>query len=208
MDPFTLSVLGGAALGGIGAIGNYYGQKSANVANAKMAREQMDFQERMSNTSWQRAKADMIKAGINPLLAVSQGGASTPTGAMGNAQNTLSGLSDSIPKGIASALAIQQMKAQLGKIQSDTELNNAMRENAKAQTQLNSNSALKVAVDTHNAKALGTGLDNEAAVNKSWLGRATAYLDRFTNSASSLVDVFRGGFPLKKGKPEYSWQHI
>lgn len=37
------------------------------------------FTERMSNTAYQRVVSDMKKAGINPLMAIHLGGASTPT---------------------------------------------------------------------------------------------------------------------------------
>lgn len=50
--------------------------------SAEEAQKNRDFQEYMSSTSYQRARADMEKAGINPILAFSGGssGASTPSG--------------------------------------------------------------------------------------------------------------------------------
>lgn len=52
--------------------------------SAEQAAKQMDFQERMANTQWQRGVQDMQAAGLNPMLAYSRGGAAAPGGAMGS----------------------------------------------------------------------------------------------------------------------------
>lgn len=87
MDPFSIAAIGANVLG---SVGSYFGQKETNKANLKIAREQMDFQERMSSSAYQRAMKDMEKAGLNPILAGKVGGASTPAGASATMVNPVS----------------------------------------------------------------------------------------------------------------------
>jgi hypothetical protein len=84
-------MLGGLIGGALGFIGqqqtnqkNWDIANAANAASAEQAANQMAFQERMRDTQYQTAVKDMKSAGLNPMLAYTQGGAGTPTGAMGS----------------------------------------------------------------------------------------------------------------------------
>jgi len=162
--PAIVSGLGAAAAGGL----NYIGQNMANKDNRRMAREQMQFQqgstreqmafqERMSNTAYQRAMADMEAAGLNPILAYQQGGASTPTGAA--SQGASANMQNAMAAGVSSALDAKRMHAEISnmheqnkKIKADTALSVKMAQAAMADAALKSNSAKAVEFNTHQEK--------------------------------------------------------
>lgn len=68
--------------------------------NEKESNLNRSWQESMSNTSYQRAVADMKKAGLNPMLAYSQGGAHTGSG---SAASVAGGGSPTASSGAASS---------------------------------------------------------------------------------------------------------
>lgn len=145
--PFA-SVLNSVIGGGL----SFAGQQSANRTNIKLAREQMAFQERMSNTAFTRGMADLRNAGLNPILA-GRFAASSPAGALATVGNEGGAGVTGAAQSAASAISLKMLKANLAKIKQETRtghaaelLNDAMRRRAGQET-LNMNTAGNVLIN-------------------------------------------------------------
>lgn len=98
----------GGVLGALGgAVGSMAGGAMQNASARAAADRAMAFSERMSSTQWQRGVADMRAAGINPIMAASQGPASSPQGVAADVP------SNPIGAGVSSAMAAVQLRQQL-----------------------------------------------------------------------------------------------
>lgn len=129
-----------------GAAAQWYGQKQTNAANAQQASQQMEFQERMSSTGYQRATEDMKASGLNPMLAYSQGPASSPGGAQAQ-------MTSETGSAVSTAFQGAQALAQLDQLTAATSQTNAQTALTKAQALTELERVSQIAQDTRTSSA-------------------------------------------------------
>lgn len=122
MGPLLAAAIPAALSGGLGILGGYQQQR----ASAREAHKNRVFQERMRDTAWQSAVADMKAAGINPAVAYSRGPAQAPTGSMAS-QNDIVGSS------VTSALQASRIRKELQLL--DRQIDSAAAQAQKTQSE-------------------------------------------------------------------------
>ena len=162
MSPGTWGAIGDLGSAAIGGGLSYMGQSSANSANQQIAnmttqanaaeaQKNRDWQEKMRSTQYQTAVKDMQAAGLNPMLAYSQGGAGTPSGAVGYAaqaapmQNAMQGVGHAVSSVKPSELALRG--AQVRNYLEQNKQIQAVTAESESRTRLNDSNDLKTIAD-------------------------------------------------------------
>lgn len=225
VDPMTL---GADAITG-GAYSNSLGTQQTNAANALMAQKQMDFQERMSSTAYQRSMADMRAAGLNPMLAMQNGGASTPSGAMATMQNPMKGnigmgLGNTAKEALGLASSVKQQSTQADLNVSNAELNENLGQKASASAREASQNADYLAEQTAlarqkqqeqadnnrsaKAKADAAEMDRDILKARFDVDRAKAPVEAVMGSVGgSLLGLWNSAKGLSRGASESAILH-
>jgi len=149
-----------ALAGGLNVLGNLGGTWLQGEYGEDMANAQMAFQERMSNTQYQRAAADLEKAGLNRVLALGSP-ASSPGGASASIQAPA--LGDAFTSGVNShsARAVQAEQR---------ELIQAQKVQALSQAELSSAQAVKARAEAEIVPFMGENLLSSSASNMAGAG--------------------------------------
>lgn len=193
VDPVSLAVLGGTALG------TWWSARKASQEAAK----NRAFQERLSSTAHQREVADLRLAGLNPLLSSRLGGSSTPSGSVAQVPDA----GEAVTRGVGSAVAVRRNRAELGLIEAQTQREFAQASLANQQAQevhvslgsrvsLNQAQEALARANTEQIRQMMPQLIDKARAEVGNLGsaseaaRARAALDRLSAAGASNVAQF------------------
>jgi cysteinyl-tRNA synthetase len=123
-----------------------------NAFSAAEAQKNRDWQEEMRKTQYQTAVGDLKAAGLNPMLAYTQGGAGTPSGATASATGNPK-MENNIGSAADAFFAAQNTTADTMLKNSQQDVNSAQAEVGRTQALKNIADEAKSNQDTETSKA-------------------------------------------------------
>lgn len=205
------------------AIARRFASEQASYQRNWASREALaarDFEERMSNSAYQRQVSDMQKAGLNPIMAAMKGGgastpnASAPSGASASATSASSPsptrmealkIGEAVKNSISHAIDIKRMNKDLEEKDSVISLNKAAEKLKDTEATLTTNNASKVLVEKQKAEwdKLRSKFDAESAAQ-----RARRELNESDISDANYdVEINKANFK-REHKGAYYWSDM
>lgn len=177
------------AIGGVlgGPVGAIAGSVASGLFSGRQARKQMQFQERMASTQYQRAAKDLEAAGLNRVLALG-----SPAAAPGGAMASMPDLGSSMSSGSQASTAAKAQKSTASLQAAGVNSAMAAAEQTRAQTKLlESLAPAQIAKASSEAVSAAKNAERDAMINKA--------LETIAPGVDSVLKLLGEGITSAKG---------
>jgi len=177
----------------IGGLTSLVGTHMTNEAAADRAESAQNFSAQQYATRYQTSVSDLKAAGLNPMLAYSQGPGTSPSGVQAPVQNALGNAVDSYNKTKATSAASALQEEQLNQSKSQTTLNSAQAAKAVAEAEVSKEQAEllrkqqpKVETETKTSEELGKAYIQQAGASAAQAAKAYEEIKNIAQNNENL----------------------